>query len=39
MAKPSAVVEGLKEGGDEMLTSVSVLFQCLNAILELQEHV
>ena len=39
MTEPSAIVEGLEEGGYEVFASVSILLQRLDAILELQEHV
>ena len=39
MAKPSAIVEGLQKGWNEVLSGIIVSFESLDALLELEEHV
>ena len=39
MAKPSAIVEGLQKGWNEVLSCIIVSFESLDALLELKEHV
>ena len=39
MAKPASILERLQQGRNEVLPSISISFQRLDAILELQEHI